>query len=87
MRTSVIENSYLRVLISKIPEKTAPNKSHFRTETITITAPELKENELFVKTLVISFESCMLCSNSLLESWTSKIKTLMTELEFYFLFF
>ncbi|KAG0100441.1 hypothetical protein BGZ93_001027 [Podila epicladia] len=45
-----------RVLISKIPENTAPNKSHFRTETITITAPKLKENELFVKTLVISLD-------------------------------
>lgn len=54
-----------RVLISKIPENTAPNKSHFRTETITITAPELKENELFVKTLVVSLDPCMLYVNSL----------------------
>ncbi|KAF8987886.1 hypothetical protein BGZ52_002204 [Haplosporangium bisporale] len=45
-----------RVLISKIPENTAPNKSHFRTEIISITAPELKDNELFVKTLVISLD-------------------------------
>ncbi|KAG0340191.1 hypothetical protein BG004_006525 [Podila humilis] len=45
-----------RVLISKIPEGTAPNKSHFRTETITIDAPELKENELFVKSIIFSLD-------------------------------
>lgn len=55
-----------RVLISKSPENTAPSKSHFRTEIITITTPELKENELFVKTLVISLDPCMLYSNSFL---------------------
>jgi len=55
-----------RVLISKIPENTAPNKSYFRTETITITAPELKENELFVKTLVISLDPCMLLREPLM---------------------
>ncbi|KAI1318457.1 hypothetical protein EDD11_006541 [Mortierella claussenii] len=51
---STITNT--RVLISKIPEGVAPNKSHFRTVTQTIDIPTLKENEIFVKNLIFSLD-------------------------------
>ncbi|KAG0371277.1 hypothetical protein BC939DRAFT_410911 [Gamsiella multidivaricata] len=50
----VISNT--RVLISKIPEGIAPNKSHFRSVTITEPAPVLKENEILVQNLVFSLD-------------------------------
>ncbi|KAG0051523.1 Prostaglandin reductase 1 [Gryganskiella cystojenkinii] len=45
-----------RVLISKIPEGVAPKASHFRTVTETGPAPELAENEVFVKNLIFSLD-------------------------------
>ncbi|KAG0049618.1 hypothetical protein BGZ83_005543 [Gryganskiella cystojenkinii] len=45
-----------RVLISKISEGVAPKASHFRTVTETGPAPELQENELFVKNLIFSLD-------------------------------
>ncbi|KAF9427252.1 hypothetical protein BGZ94_005234 [Podila epigama] len=45
-----------RVLVSKAIEGTSLNKSHFRTETVTIDAPELKEGELFTQALYISLD-------------------------------
>ncbi|KAF9114516.1 hypothetical protein BGX27_010573 [Mortierella sp. AM989] len=45
-----------RVLISKIAEGVAPNKSHFRTITVNEAAPVLKENEIFVKNLIFSLD-------------------------------
>lgn len=47
-----------RVLISKIPEGVSPNKSHFRTVTLTEDAPVLKENEVFIKNLTFSLDPC-----------------------------
>ncbi|KAG0340192.1 hypothetical protein BG004_006526 [Podila humilis] len=45
-----------RVLVNKAFEGATPNKSHFRTETIAIDAPELKEGELFTKAISISLD-------------------------------
>ncbi|KAF9896693.1 hypothetical protein BX616_006940 [Lobosporangium transversale] len=45
-----------RILISKIPEGVTPNKSHFRSVTVTEPAPVLKDNEVFVKNLIFSLD-------------------------------
>ncbi|KAF9580510.1 hypothetical protein BGW38_002827 [Lunasporangiospora selenospora] len=45
-----------RVLSVKIPDGVAPNKNHFRTETVTIDAPVLKENEVFLRNLIFSLD-------------------------------
>lgn len=54
--TSQISNT--RVLISKIPEGVAPNKTHFETITQVEDVPVLKENEIFVKNIIFSMEPC-----------------------------
>ncbi|KAF9306888.1 hypothetical protein BGZ74_002389 [Mortierella antarctica] len=54
--TAAKQYSNTRVLINKSFEGATPNKSHFRTETITIEAPELKENELFTQALSVSLD-------------------------------
>ncbi|KAF9966538.1 hypothetical protein BGZ70_001997 [Mortierella alpina] len=45
-----------RILISKIPEGVAPNKSHFRSITYTEDAPVLKQDEILVKNLIFSLD-------------------------------
>lgn len=47
-----------RILISKIPEGVAPNKSHFRSITYTEDAPVLKQDEILVKNLIFSLDPC-----------------------------
>ncbi|KAK3808032.1 MAG: hypothetical protein JOS17DRAFT_797000 [Linnemannia elongata] len=49
-----------RVLISQLPEGVAPNKSHFRTVTITEDKPELEEGSIFVKNAVFSLDPYIL---------------------------
>ncbi|KAF9365811.1 hypothetical protein BGX34_008142 [Mortierella sp. NVP85] len=56
MTQGVKQVSNTRVLISKIPEGVSPNKSHFRTVTLTEDAPVLKENEVFVKNITFSLD-------------------------------
>ncbi|KAG0246912.1 NADP-dependent alkenal double bond reductase P2 [Mortierella sp. GBAus27b] len=56
MTQSVKQISNSRVLISQIPEGVAPNKSHFRTVTVTEDVPILKENEVFIKNLTFSLD-------------------------------
>ncbi|KAF8987887.1 hypothetical protein BGZ52_002205, partial [Haplosporangium bisporale] len=51
--TAAKQYTNTRVLINKSFEGATPNKSHFRTETVTIEAPELKENELFTQALSV----------------------------------
>ncbi|KAF8987885.1 hypothetical protein BGZ52_002203 [Haplosporangium bisporale] len=54
LSTSQVSNT--RVLISKIPEGVAPNKTHFETVTQVEDVPVLKENEIFVKNIIFSME-------------------------------
>ncbi|KAF9206795.1 hypothetical protein BGZ59_011491 [Podila verticillata] len=54
--TAAKQYTNTRVLINKSFEGATPNKSHFRTETVTIEAPELKENELFTQALSVSLD-------------------------------
>ncbi|KAG0246929.1 hypothetical protein B0O80DRAFT_419220 [Mortierella sp. GBAus27b] len=48
--------SNTRVLISKIPEGAAPDKSHFRTVVVNEEVPELKEGAVYVKNILISLD-------------------------------
>ncbi|KAK3845809.1 MAG: hypothetical protein J3R72DRAFT_396746 [Linnemannia gamsii] len=49
-----------RVLISEIPEGVAPNKSHFRTVTVTEDKPVLEDGAIFVKNAVFSLDPFIL---------------------------
>ncbi|KAF9905644.1 hypothetical protein EC991_001474 [Linnemannia zychae] len=49
-----------RVLISEPPKGVAPNKSHFRTITVTEDKPELEEGAVFVKNSVLSLDPYIL---------------------------
>ncbi|KAF9306886.1 hypothetical protein BGZ74_002387 [Mortierella antarctica] len=56
MSPSTSQVSNTRVLIAKIPEGVAPNKTHFETVTQVEDVPVLKENEIFVKNIIFSME-------------------------------
>ncbi|KAG0076317.1 hypothetical protein BGZ90_008862 [Linnemannia elongata] len=56
MTTSNNQISNNRVLVAQIPEGVAPNKSHFRTVTITEDKPELEDGAVFVKNSVLSLD-------------------------------
>ncbi|KAG0063263.1 hypothetical protein BGZ89_009990, partial [Linnemannia elongata] len=56
MTTSNNQISNTRVLVAQIPEGVAPNKSHFRTVTITEDKPELEDGAVFVKNSVLSLD-------------------------------
>ena len=58
MTASNNQISNTRVLVAQIPEGVAPNKSHFRTVTVTEDKPELEDGAIFVKNSVLSLDPC-----------------------------
>ncbi|KAG0381236.1 MAG: hypothetical protein J3R72DRAFT_487494 [Linnemannia gamsii] len=56
MTVSNNQISNTRVLVVQIPEGVAPNKSHFRTVTVTEDKPELEDGAVFVKNSVLSLD-------------------------------
>ncbi|KAG0276574.1 hypothetical protein BGZ95_007342, partial [Linnemannia exigua] len=56
MTVSNNQISNTRVLAAQIPEGVAPNKTHFRTITVTEDKPELEEGSVFVKNSVLSLD-------------------------------
>ncbi|KAF9144774.1 hypothetical protein BGX30_011538 [Mortierella sp. GBA39] len=56
MTASNNQFSNTRVLVAQIPEGVAPNKSHFRTVTVTEDKPELEDGAIFVKNSVLSLD-------------------------------
>ena len=51
-----------RILVTKIPQDVAPNKSHFRTVVLTEENPVLRDNEVFVQNIIFSLDPCKLSS-------------------------
>lgn len=47
-----------RVLVTKIPQDVAPNKSHFRTVVLTEESPVLQDNEVLVQNIIFSLDPC-----------------------------
>ncbi|KAF9327508.1 hypothetical protein BG006_009195 [Podila minutissima] len=45
-----------RVLVAKIPQDVAPNKSHFRTVVLTEESPALQNNEVLVQNIIFSLD-------------------------------
>lgn len=66
MTASNNQISNTRVLVAQIPEGVAPNKSHFRTVTVTEDKPELEDGAIFVKNSVLSLDPCTTTQFSLL---------------------
>ncbi|KAG0371269.1 hypothetical protein BC939DRAFT_528827 [Gamsiella multidivaricata] len=54
--TTTKQVSNTRVLISKIPEGTAPNKSHFRTVNTIEEVPQLEDGAIYVKNSILSLD-------------------------------
>lgn len=51
-----------RVLVTKIPQDVAPNKSHFRTVVLTEESPVLRDNEVLVQNIIFSLDPCKFSS-------------------------
>ncbi|KAF9192846.1 hypothetical protein BGZ51_004609 [Haplosporangium sp. Z 767] len=54
--TTAKQVSNTRVLVSKIPEGVAPDRSHFRTVTVIEDAQELKDGAIYIQNLIFSLD-------------------------------